>query len=174
MSNLQKSRDDLVDLDLQLRKWIEVFPLFESNVMNIQRRTVRRWVCEYIDKLKSNITSALSKARARYTGEQLGSLGTDLLSAYPGTNLRPEKGDVILRPMIMLSPEGEFSITRSQVQKGIPINEADFIVCLETIRNHVNEDPIDTNTSPETLVKSYLREVYKNKSSTLPTFGKTA
>ena len=54
----------------------------------------------------------------------------------------------------------------------MPLDETKFYACLDEIKKHINEDPIDAEAPPDIVAKSFLVEVYRTRSSNLPTFRK--
>ena len=170
MSNsLRNTKSQFDILTLRLRAQINTFPTFENEVVNVQRRTVRSWVNEYLKKLKVNITNELSNATAGDTGKLLGQMLGDTITVMTGTPMRYKERKVENPPWIEITPGGQISITRKH-SDGLRISKAQFDACIETIRSRINQDPIDVNMSPEEIVRGYLVKYFEEEKSKLPIF----
>jgi len=167
---LQDIRKKIDAYTLMVRNWTDTLPIFKFEVTVIQRRTARRLVIEYLDRKRSEIATILNKKRSEEDGGLIVGMIVDTASAATRTNLRPKTSPST--PLVVISADGELSVSRSQVLVGMPLDETKFYACLDEIKKHINEDPIDAEAPPDIVAKSFLVEVYRTRSSNLPTFRK--
>jgi hypothetical protein len=169
-TTLQGIRKEIDTFRLMIRDWVDTLPIFKFEVAIIQERTARRLVLGYLEEKRNEIKAILDKERAEDDGRVIGRFLLDLFSATIRINLPKTKKPPALR--VVISADGELSVTRNQIFEGIIMDETEFHACLDQIEKRVYEDSIDIEASPEIVAKGYLVEYYKTRLNNLPVFRK--
>jgi len=171
MSNsLRNIKRQFEDLSLKLRALAGLFPTFESEVVNVQRRTVRSLTREYLKKLRADIDNELSKAMAGDTGKLLGQMLADGITAWTGKSVGSTKRKVEDPLWVEITPDGQVSITRKHFSDCLRISKQQFDACIDLIQSKVDHDPIEVNMPPEEIVKAYLIKYCEEERSKPPIF----
>jgi hypothetical protein len=171
---LQDIKKSIDGFTRKVRNWTNTLPIFNFEVTVIQRRTTRRLAIEYIERVRNETATKLGREKGAETGRLIGRLAGDLFSKYVGMPLWQKTETLPSTPWVVISPEGEVSVSRSRAFAGIPLDENEFHACLDEIKKHINEDQIDTEAPPDLVAKGYLVEVHRTRLSKLPTFGKAS
>jgi hypothetical protein len=165
MSALLEITKKIETFTMKLRDWTDTLPIFSFEVTNIQRRTARKQAIEYAERIRKKIAADLHEQKGEAS---MGSILRDVLKISTGTDLRGDQRQTST-PSIVISPDGEVTVIRTQTFMGILLDGNEFNASLDKIKEAINQDPIDVETPPNILVKTYLVKIYHFRMKKLPT-----
>jgi hypothetical protein len=169
-NSLRNIKSQFEDLSLKLHALAGLFPNFESEVVNVQRRTVRSLTHKHLKKLRVDIDNELSKAMAGDTGKLVAGMIEDVTTAWTGKSVRSKERTMEEPLWVELTPNGQVSITRKRFSDGLRMSKEQFDACIDTIRSQVDHDPIDVSKPPEEIARVYLVKYCEEERSKLPIF----